>query len=118
MRKGRAERKPCDRAGRRAYCRTHESVIIGERVADLKSLSVIIPAYNESENILATLTNVATAFETLSLPHEILVIDDGSKDTTAALVSENLARFPGVRLLKNERNMGFGASYRRGVDEA
>jgi glycosyltransferase involved in cell wall biosynthesis len=87
-------------------------------VADLKSLSVIIPAYNESENILATLNNVATAFETLSLPHEILVIDDGSKDTTAELVSANLARFPGVRLLKNERNMGFGASYRRGVDEA
>ena len=87
-------------------------------MADLKSLSVIIPAYNESENILATLTNVATAFETLSLPHEILVIDDGSKDDTAALVTSNLSKFPGVRLLQNERNMGFGASYRRGVDEA
>ena len=87
-------------------------------MADLKSLSVIIPAYNESENILATLENVTKAFETLSLEHEILVIDDGSKDATAELVTTNLARFPGVRLLKNERNMGFGASYRRGVDEA
>jgi glycosyltransferase involved in cell wall biosynthesis len=87
-------------------------------VADLKSLSVIIPAYNESENILATLENVTKAFETLTLEHEILVIDDGSKDATAELVTTNLARFPGVRLLKNERNMGFGASYRRGVDEA
>jgi glycosyltransferase involved in cell wall biosynthesis len=87
-------------------------------VADLKSLSVIIPAYNESENILATLENVTKAFETLTIEHEILVIDDGSKDATAELVTTNLARFPGVRLLKNERNMGFGASYRRGVDEA
>lgn len=83
-----------------------------------RSLSVIIPAYNESENILATLENVTKAFETLSLPHEILVIDDGSKDTTADLVTSNLPRFPGVRLLKNERNIGFGGSYRRGVDAA
>ena len=83
-----------------------------------RSLSVIIPAYNESENILATLENVTTAFAPLDLPHEILVIDDGSKDATARLVTENLARFPGVRLLQNERNMGFGWSYRRGVEAA
>ena len=50
--------------------------------------------------------------------HEILVIDDGSTDTTAALVTSNLNRFPAVRLLVNERNMGFGWSYRRGVDAA
>ena len=86
--------------------------------APARSLSVIIPAYNESENILATLENVTRAFEPLALPHEILVIDDGSRDNTAALIDANLARFPQVQLLKNEKNMGFGASYRRGVDEA
>ncbi|HYN08543.1 MAG TPA: glycosyltransferase family 2 protein [Vicinamibacterales bacterium] len=83
-----------------------------------RSLSVIIPAYNEAENIMATLENVATAFEPLSLRHEILVIDDGSRDETAAIVERARVRFPAVRLLKNERNMGFGWSYRRGVDEA
>jgi dolichol-phosphate mannosyltransferase len=83
-----------------------------------RSLSVIIPAYNEAENILATLENVTTAFETLALPHEILVIDDGSTDTTASLVTAHLASFPAVQLLKNERNMGFGWSYRRGVEAA
>src|SRR5262245_28751287 len=83
-----------------------------------RSLSVIIPAYNESENILDTLGNVTTAFEPLGLTHEILVIDDGSKDGTADLVLRNLERFPRVRLIKNERNLGFGASYRRGVEEA
>ena len=83
-----------------------------------RSLSVIIPAYNEAENIMATLENVATAFETLAIPHEILVIDDGSKDDTAAIVERARARYPAVRLLKNEKNMGFGWSYRRGVDEA
>jgi dolichol-phosphate mannosyltransferase len=83
-----------------------------------RSLSVIIPAYNEAGNIMATLENVATAFETLAMPHEILVIDDGSKDDTAAIVERARGRYPAVRLLKNEKNMGFGWSYRRGVDEA
>ena len=86
--------------------------------APARSLSVVIPAYNESENILATLENVTRAFEPLALPHEILVIDDGSRDNTAALVEANLARFPQVQLLRNERNMGFGWSYRRGVEAA
>lgn len=83
-----------------------------------RSLSIIIPAYNESENIVATLENVTTALAPLPLPHEILVIDDGSVDATAALVTSNRHRFPGVTLLKNERNMGFGWSYRRGVEAA
>ena len=83
-----------------------------------RSLSVIIPAYNEAGNILATLENVTTAFETLDLPHEILVIDDGSRDQTAAIVESARVRYPAVRLLKNERNMGFGWSYRRGVEAA
>jgi dolichol-phosphate mannosyltransferase len=83
-----------------------------------RALSVIIPAYNEAENILATLENVTTAFESLALPHEILVIDDGSTDATASLVTAHRESFPAVQLLKNERNMGFGWSYRRGVEAA
>ena len=84
----------------------------------MRSLSIIIPAYNESENIIDTLGNVATALEPLAITHEILVIDDGSTDRTADLVTSNLHRFPTVRLLVNDRNMGFGWSYRRGVDAA
>ena len=83
-----------------------------------RSLSIIIPAYNESENIIDTLENIAAALEPLQLRHEILVIDDGSTDATAALVTSNLHRFPSATLLKNERNRGFGWSYRRGVDAA
>lgn len=82
------------------------------------SLSIVIPAYNESENILATLDNVTKALEPLPIIHEILVIDDGSRDATAKLVSSSQDRFPAVRLLVNERNMGFGWSYRRGVEAA
>jgi dolichol-phosphate mannosyltransferase len=82
------------------------------------SLSVIIPAFNEAENILGTLENVTGALAPLAIDHEILVIDDGSRDETSARVNANAARFPAVRLLVNERNMGFGWTYRRGVDAA
>jgi glycosyltransferase involved in cell wall biosynthesis len=81
-------------------------------------LSVIIPAYNERDNILATLENITTALEPLDIPHEILVIDDGSRDETAAIVDASTSRFPAVRLLRNDRNRGFGWSYRRGVEKA
>ncbi|MBM3772665.1 MAG: glycosyltransferase family 2 protein [Acidimicrobiia bacterium] len=82
------------------------------------SLSIIIPAYNEAENIEATLVNCTTALDGLPIRHEILVIDDGSRDTTAEIVTACAARFLAVRLLKNDRNRGFGWSYRRGVEEA
>lgn len=83
-----------------------------------RSLSVIIPAYNEAENILGTLENVTAALTGLAIDAEILVIDDGSTDGTAQLVDTHAARFPGVRVLANERNMGFGWTYRRGVEAA
>jgi glycosyltransferase involved in cell wall biosynthesis len=81
-------------------------------------LSVVIPAYNESENIVATLENVTTALEPLAIPHEIIIVDDGSRDATATIVEKSLPRYPAVRLVKNDRNRGFGYSYRRGVEEA
>ncbi len=81
-------------------------------------LSVVIPAYNEADNILGTLDNVTTALTAVGLRAEVIVIDDGSADQTAALVESAAKRLPGVRLLINERNRGFGATYRRGVEAA
>jgi dolichol-phosphate mannosyltransferase len=83
-----------------------------------RSLSIVIPAYCEAENIVGTLENVTTALAPLAIPHEILVIDDGSTDGTGAVVTANLARFPNVTLLVNDRNRGFGWTYRRGVESA
>ena len=83
-----------------------------------RSLSVVVPAYNEAENILGTLENVTHALDGLGIDAEILVIDDGSADETAARVRANASRFPAVRLLVNDRNRGFGWTYRRGVESA
>ena len=83
-----------------------------------RRLSVVIPAFNEADNILGTLSHVTTAIAGLPLDHELVVVDDGSTDGTAALVTANLYRFPGAKLLVNNRNRGFGWTYRRGVDAA
>ena len=83
-----------------------------------RSLSIVIPAYCEADNILGTLSNVTTAVASLPLDVEIIVVDDGSTDGTSDVVKANADRFPGVRLLVNERNMGFGWTYRRGVAAA
>jgi glycosyltransferase involved in cell wall biosynthesis len=86
--------------------------------APTRSLSVVIPAYNEAGNIVGTLTNVTSALAGLPLAAEIIVVDDGSKDGTGEIVRANAGRFPSVSLLVNQRNMGFGWTYRRGVDAA
>jgi glycosyltransferase involved in cell wall biosynthesis len=82
------------------------------------TLSIIVPAYNEAANILGTLDNVSAAVAAVGLDAETLVIDDGSQDETAALVTATAARFPRMRLLQNGRNLGFGATYRHGVTAA
>jgi glycosyltransferase involved in cell wall biosynthesis len=83
-----------------------------------RSLSIIVPAYCEVGNIVGTLENITAALSPLPIDAEIIVIDDGSTDGTADLVGANLHRFPAARLLVNERNMGFGWTYRRGVAAA
>jgi dolichol-phosphate mannosyltransferase len=87
-------------------------------VTNERSLSVIVPAYCEAGNILGTLENITGALAGLPISYEVLVIDDGSTDGTGALVRAHADRYPGVRLLVNDRNRGFGWTYRRGVDAA
>lgn len=83
------------------------------------SLTVAIPALNEQKNVALTIGSVlAAAAKAPGLDVEIIVIDDGSTDGTAGVV-EDLARgHSNVRLLRNPRNLGLGASIRRAIAEA
>lgn len=79
-------------------------------------LSVVIPAFNEAARLPATLVRIKEYLEQTSLSHEILVVDDGSRDDTAACAQ---AALPGsVRVLSNEKNRGKGFAVRRGMLEA
>ncbi len=76
-------------------------------------LSVVIPAYNEEDGIEPIMTRVLSvgpALATLDLALELIVVDDGSRDRTAALVS----KYPKVRLLRHLKNRGYGAAIKTG----
>jgi len=77
-------------------------------------LSIVIPAYNEELRIASTLAAIRCYAERKPYPIELIVVDDGSRDST----SEVVARAPMARVLSNSRNRGKGFSVRRGVLEA
>ncbi|MDH3523287.1 MAG: glycosyltransferase family 2 protein [Acidobacteriota bacterium] len=77
------------------------------------SVSVVVPAYNEAARIGETLHRIAEHLERRRTPFEILVVDDGSTDGTAAAVEAHPAA--GVRLLRQPANRGKGAAVRAGV---
>jgi glycosyltransferase involved in cell wall biosynthesis len=83
-----------------------------------RALSIIIPAYNESARIDATLDRVMTCVETQGWDAEVLAVDDGSQDDTASIVERWMATNPRIRLLKNLQNRGKGYSVRYGVLQA
>lgn len=79
-------------------------------------VSVIIPAKNEEKTIHEILSRVLAAdTDSYGIKREVLVVDDGSTDGTAAIVSE---RFPGVRLLRLNPGRGKGAAVRFGLEHA
>jgi glycosyltransferase involved in cell wall biosynthesis len=81
-------------------------------------LSIIIPAYNEELRLPATLEQTAAYVRASGRDTEILVVDDGSNDRTAAVAESFRAKFPALRVLSNGVNRGKGYSVRHGMLEA
>ncbi len=86
----------------------------------LTSLSIVIPAYNEESRLPSTLDAILGYIRRSPYADsaELLVVDDGSSDGTAALVEQYRARFPRVILLRNPGNRGKGYSVRHGMLKA
>ncbi|HNY58189.1 MAG TPA: polyprenol monophosphomannose synthase [Bacteroidales bacterium] len=75
---------------------------------------VLIPTYNERENI----SGIVRAISGLSVPFEILIIDDNSPDGTASIVKEMMTSFPNLHLLERPGKMGLGRAYIAGFEWA
>jgi hypothetical protein len=73
-------------------------------------LSLCLPAYNEQDNIEDTVDAALSVLPRVAAKFEVIVVDDGSRDATAELVTRYLTRDPRVRLLRHEQNQGYGAA--------
>jgi len=78
-------------------------------------LSIIIPAYNEETRLPETLRRIANYIRASRRETEVLVVDDGSRDRTAAAAEPFGKDFPALRVLSNGVNRGKGFSVRRGM---
>jgi glycosyltransferase involved in cell wall biosynthesis len=88
-----------------------------------RSLSVVMPAYNEAEGIEPAVVSAISALdllrqESLLTEFEILVVDDGSTDSTSAVVEQHFGDDERVRLARHEHNRGVGAGLRTAIDVA
>jgi len=76
------------------------------------AISILVPAYGEA----GTIEQVLRRALALGLDCEIIVVDDGSQDATAAVVQRLADELPQVRLIRHERNRGKGAAVRTAID--
>ncbi len=82
------------------------------------SISCVIPAYNEARSLGALVPEVLTTLQTLSAQVEVIIVDDGSRDDTPAVMHALCARYPQVNYLKLSRNFGKEPALTAGIDAA
>jgi dolichol-phosphate mannosyltransferase len=78
-------------------------------------LSVVIPAHNEEARIAATIRDVYAALFQAGILHEILVVNDNSRDRTEEVLNELAGEIPSLRYLNNPPPNGFGYAVRAGL---
>lgn len=78
-------------------------------------VSMVVLAYNDGPSLPALLRGVSSVLQSCADDHEIIVVDDGSSDRTAAIVEELSEKIDRLRLLRHGRNRGVGAAFRSGV---
>jgi dolichyl-phosphate beta-glucosyltransferase len=80
-----------------------------------KTLSVVIPAYNEKNRIVQTFTEIRSWLDQyFQNRYEVIVVDDGSRDNTVQIIEEEIKKWPQLQLIRQPRNLGKGAAVRRG----
>jgi glycosyltransferase involved in cell wall biosynthesis len=81
-------------------------------------LSLVVPAFNEEQNIEVLLQRSEAALSGIGKPFEMIFIDDGSTDGTAALLRDALTRYSWLRVLRMARNVGQSAAFDAGFRAA
>jgi glycosyltransferase involved in cell wall biosynthesis len=105
----------------RASVRTdgvHELLVTSRSETDGADLSVVVPLYNEEENVESLLLELLQVLDGLPLSSEVILVDDGSTDQTAMLARQWCQHDPRVHLIEFRRNFGQTAAISAGFDHA
>ncbi len=88
------------------------------KLQSVKSLSVILPAFNEEANIRAVVEDAYRNIPKFAPIFEIIVVNDGSKDRTGEICDRLAEEFSDVRVVHHPRNRGYGAALKSGIERA
>src|SRR5690242_1968394 len=84
-----------------------------------RSISAVLPAYNEEENIEKAALQMLAVLETLPFPdYEVVIVNDGSKDRTAAVSDALAAQHPHIRVIHHPTNYGYAQALKSGFTSA
>ena len=86
--------------------------------SSIESLSVVVPVFDESDNIIPLLEEINAALEGLNLDFEVIFIDDGSRDETPQRLKSAKKTHPRLRFLRLAENCGQSTATRIGVEAA
>ena len=84
----------------------------------LPSISVVVPVFNEQDNVSPLMERLFAVLDTLDNSSEVIAIDDGSRDETVERLREAAKRYPNLRVVKFRRNHGQTAAMQAGIDFA
>jgi glycosyltransferase involved in cell wall biosynthesis len=84
----------------------------------MNSLSIVLPAYNEEENVASAVEQVSQAAQQLGVDYEIILVNDGSTDRTGEIARELEQRIPNFRLVEHYPNRGYGGALKAGFTAA
>src|SRR5262249_39742220 len=87
-------------------------------VRDRPRISVVVPVFNEAENVGDLHRELTESLRSMGLPYEIVIVDDGSTDQTANRLAELEARDERLRVVRLRRNFGQTAAFSAGFDHA
>jgi glycosyltransferase involved in cell wall biosynthesis len=81
-------------------------------------LSVVMPIYNEAENIVLGCQQLFAVLDRLPVASEVIAVNDGSSDTSLSVLTAETARYPRLRIVNLRRNYGQTAAIMAGIDHA
>jgi len=91
---------------------------MSNHVVSSKTISVIVPAFNEEGNLRVTVEGIEDILNARFNEYEILIFNDCSTDQTGKIANDLAKKNHKIRLIQNPQNMGFGYNYVKGVDLA